>query len=744
MYGVLVPTPCSHCRSFGQRTPAIAPHEGRSSGGKRATYARCHDGCEINDICPAWEAAHLNLGIDRSWGWRIISHRNEQLTNMKIASVRIQNFRSFKDETVHFDDYTCLVGPNGSGKSTVLTALNIFFRETENSSTNLVELGREDFHQYTTDEPVQITVTITELSPEAKEDLKDYVRQEKLVVSSVAKWNEKTQTAEVLQFGERLGIQAFRKYFEMEKAGAKAPVLQEFYAQQLRPQFDGLPAAKTKPQMEEAMQAFESAHPDMCSLISSEDQFYGVSRGANRIEKYLQWVFVPAVKDASMEQSETKTSAIGKLLARRVHSQLSLGEPVQQIENEARAKYKELLASNEGALQELTNSLNKRFHEWAHEDAFLNLQWQEQDKAVAIAKPTAEVKAIEGLFKGDLARFGHGLQRSFIFTLLEELAEHKDEGPTLVLACEEPELYQHPPQARHLATVLQKLSTHNAEVMICTHSPYFVTGQNFENVRLFSKKPDGSIGVASATYDKISKAISSVTGDAIAKPGGMAAKIDQEMESPMNEMFFAAYRVFVEGLEDAAYVSSYLSLHNKWDEFRSLGGHIIPVQGKNHLIHALAIANEFGLAYFVMFDCDGDTPADDPNDPAGRTGRRDQHEKENKAIFTLAGIKDPAPFPDGPVFQQNAAAWSTKLSDIVKQEIGEAQLNQAKDRVRAKYGINVKGMEKNGLFIGYTMAEAWEQGQKSHTLSKVCEAILQKGRAVKLVAEKKSAAAVAS
>jgi hypothetical protein len=53
-------------------------------------------------------------------------------------------------------------------------------------------------------------------------------------------------------------------------------------------------------------------------------------------------------------------------------------------------------------------------------------------------------------------------------------------------------------------------------------------------------------------------------------------------------------------------------------------------------------------------------------------------------------------------------------------------------------------MEKNGLFIGYTMAEAWEQGQKSHTLSKVCEAILQKGRAVKLVAEKKSAAAVAS
>lgn len=83
---------------------------------------------------------------------------------MKIESVRIQNFRSFDDETVVLDDYTCLVGPNGSGKSTVLTALNIFFRETENSSTNLVELGREDFHQYRTDRPIQITVTFTELS----------------------------------------------------------------------------------------------------------------------------------------------------------------------------------------------------------------------------------------------------------------------------------------------------------------------------------------------------------------------------------------------------------------------------------------------------------------------------------------------------------------------------------------------------------------------------------------------------
>ena len=55
---------------------------------------------------------------------------------MKIASLRIKNLRSFSDVTIPFNDYTCLVGPNGAGKSTVLCALNLFFRETENVSTD--------------------------------------------------------------------------------------------------------------------------------------------------------------------------------------------------------------------------------------------------------------------------------------------------------------------------------------------------------------------------------------------------------------------------------------------------------------------------------------------------------------------------------------------------------------------------------------------------------------------------------
>ena len=48
---------------------------------------------------------------------------------MKVQSIRIERFRSFADETIRLDGYTCLVGVNGSGKSTVLAALNVLFQD---------------------------------------------------------------------------------------------------------------------------------------------------------------------------------------------------------------------------------------------------------------------------------------------------------------------------------------------------------------------------------------------------------------------------------------------------------------------------------------------------------------------------------------------------------------------------------------------------------------------------------------
>lgn len=50
---------------------------------------------------------------------------------MKILSVRIENFKSYKDETeIKFDDFfSAIIGKSDVGKSTILEALDIFFND---------------------------------------------------------------------------------------------------------------------------------------------------------------------------------------------------------------------------------------------------------------------------------------------------------------------------------------------------------------------------------------------------------------------------------------------------------------------------------------------------------------------------------------------------------------------------------------------------------------------------------------
>jgi len=106
---------------------------------------------------------------------------------MKLTELRIENFRSFDDETIRFDDYTCFVGPNGSGKSGILMALNAFFRESKSTQTDVLTLSEEDFHLRNVGKPVKITLTFEDLSEEAQQNFQHYYRQGKLILYAIAK-----------------------------------------------------------------------------------------------------------------------------------------------------------------------------------------------------------------------------------------------------------------------------------------------------------------------------------------------------------------------------------------------------------------------------------------------------------------------------------------------------------------------------------------------------------------------------
>lgn len=424
---------------------------------------------------------------------------------MRIESVRIENFRGFKDETIDLDNYTCLVGPNGAGKSTVLTALNVFFRQYRDSKTDLSKLSVDDFHHRDVSLPIKITVTFGDISPNAKSDLSDYVRQDKLIVSCVAQYDPSAGRAEVKQYGNRLGIDEFRKYFEQEKAGASAAELKTLFSS-LRSKYPGISEAKTKGDMADALRAFEAAHPEQCSIIPSEDQFYGATKGANRLAPHVQWVFVAASKDIVQEGEETKSSALGQLLARTIRSRVNFSEKLDSIRASVRAQYQQVLETEQVVLDDLSLSLQLKLRDWAHPEATAQIRWkQDTERSVQVDEPSAHIWLGERGFEGELARFGHGMQRSYMLTLLQELAGiDSTNAPTLIMAIEEPELYQHPPQARYLGEVLQQLTERGAQVLVCSHSPFFIPGDNFEAVRVVRERgmPRASY-VARLTYDQL-------------------------------------------------------------------------------------------------------------------------------------------------------------------------------------------------------------------------------------------------
>ncbi len=639
---------------------------------------------------------------------------------MKLAEIRIQNFRAFKDETIRFDDYTCLVGPNGCGKSTVLTALNIFFRNIANSVTDLVNLTQEDFHGRDTSDPVTITVTFEDLQAEAQADFAHYFRQGRLIVSAVAVWDADSKLATVKQFGERLAIKAFAPFFEALAEGKLVGELKTIYLD-IQKKFGSLPPPGTKQNMIDALHEYENPHPDQCEAIPSEDQFYGVSKGKNLLEKYIQWAFVPAVKEASTEQLESKKTALGILLERTVRSKLSFEKPLDDLRKQAEEGYLKLLDDNRDALKALSDSLTGRLQEWAHPDTPLSLKWNDDtSKAISISEPLAKILAGEGPFEGELARFGHGLQRSFLLVLLQELAAGgQTTGPKLLLACEEPELYQHPPQARHLASVLEVLSSQNAQVIVSTHSPHFVSGKGFESIRMFRKLAKLSeVCTHRFTFAQLSSKLAAASGEKPITLEGLAFKVHQALKPALNEMFFTTVLILVEGQEDVAYISTYLTLLDKWEAFRKLGCHIVAADTKNSMIRPLAVAKGLEIPTFVVFDSDG-------HKPDNNRGSRKKHEKDNTTILRLLGIPKPDPFPDKTLWEKDVVMWNSEIGKVVKTEFGEENWMKVEEKVREKYNLHGVGdLDKNSSFIGHFLTEGWEANLRSESSCKLCDAII--------------------
>jgi putative ATP-dependent endonuclease of the OLD family len=280
-----------------------------------------------------------------------------------------------------------------------------------------------------------------------------------------------------------------------------------------------------------------------------------------------------------------------------------------------------------------------------------------------------------------------------------------------VLGCEEPELYQHPPQARHLSEVFRALASAGNQIMLTTHSAYFVSGEAFEEIRLVRRAVgSGKSYVTSTDFVGFADRVAKANGKKPDKPTVARAKLLAALRPETSELFFCKRLVLVEGIADRAYVSAALHLDGEWDTMRRAGMHIIPTEGKSSILQLLSIAQELAIPCFVIFDADGDETHPD---------RRKMHEQDNKALYAALALGG-AEFPAAASWGAFHAIWPANIEAEVRACFSHEDWNRIANQARQRIDPGAS-LTKNPVFIGEILSIAWGEGKRPAVLCELIE-----------------------
>lgn len=262
-------------------------------------------------------------------------------------------------------------------------------------------------------------------------------------------------------------------------------------------------------------------------------------------------------------------------------------------------------------------------------------------------------------------------------------AQATDGDFKLLLGVEEPELYQHPPQARFLANALSTLASGKAQVLVTTHSPYFVSGRTFESIRVL-RKCENQTKVFTWSIDEQRQYCADRKG--IRPIGAQAALsgIDRSLQTNIAELFFAEKIVLVEGIEDVGIVEAYLQKKGRLKDFLKAGCHIVPLGGKQKMPMVIALARGFSIDVFCIFDMDLE----------GNSGQQSNAE----LIKYAKDVDDIIPVPTVEEFAgKRFFGWYNNIQDSIVNET--PQWNVEKEAVANSWGWTAAKMKKDPLLL---------------------------------------------
>lgn len=557
--------------------------------------------------------------------------------------MEIENFRSAKHLVCDFGDVTSLVGPNGSGKSNILRALDWFFNGPKDS------LSPEDVHRgagYGGEGGPQIRVRVDfdDLTDDDRAALGPRYCPDAETATFTA-WRSWRAGADKIT-GKAFALPAFEAVRACTAASEKRAAYNQVRTDDTGL---GLPSCSSASAVEEAMDAWERAHPELLSEAEvSDTHFFGIG-GQGKLSELFDFVFVSADLRAAEETSSARDSLISRILQRAVMR--------EEFESAAAALAAEFVSKYDDlATEHLSEQLGGLAAELTEEiGSYTRGRSIHLRQGRAHMKPTpaaVEVHVAELATETPVALQGHGFQRTLLLAALTVLSRRKraaQQAGQMFLAIEEPELFQHPTQARAFASVLRHIATDSdqrTQVAYATHSPYFIHPAYFDEVRRISTTRAGGSEfthacVTGATVEKAEEAL-----DGFMAARTLARRWEQVCLKYLPEALFAKGVILVEGDEDAAILEG---VGGRVNDLAISGYCVAPVSGKSNMYIPFTILNLLGIPTLMVVD--NDSGCAERMRDQGRDGDKiaeavDANRASNRKLCRFAGAPE-EDFPMG-------------------------------------------------------------------------------------------------
>ncbi len=385
---------------------------------------------------------------------------------MKIDSIKIKNFRGYKDETkIELNDLTVFVGKNDIGKSTILEALDIFF----NDGKGVIKLDKTDVNvrgKKEEDLDIEISVCFSELP-------------EKIIIDSTVE----TSLQDEFMLNADGQLEVIKRY----KNGGAAKVF-----------------IKAKhPTNGKCAELLLKKNSDLKKIIKSENiecenqTVNAEMRRAiwNKFSDDLQQDVIEI--DASKEDAKKIWEKLSNYLPTYslFQSDRKNSDGDDEIQDPLKTAVKQILSDTElqETLAEVATEVENKLKEVA--DRTLT-KLREMDPAIAASLnpiiPSADSLKWQDVFKnvsisGDedipINKRGSGVKRLVLLNFFRAEAERRcqEQGNTgVIYAIEEPETSQHSDNQRILIEAFKTLaSVANTQVILTTHSSYIVKQLQF-------------------------------------------------------------------------------------------------------------------------------------------------------------------------------------------------------------------------------------------------------------------------